>query len=318
MPEISVIVPVYNAAPYIAACVDSILKQTFRDFEIILVDDGSSDKSLAICQELAEKSPVITVVHTENQGCTPARGVGAMKAKGTWVLFVDADDTLPETALQTLMEGAREHRSDIVVGFPFETGYPAYFIAIRDWRARMVKGDPVLCLPTARLFKRELLTERIFQCKFPKGAGTDMVMNAKIAFVSTNDVYILNKKVYNYTIRQDSLSHGTKWTMEKIRRLYEDVVLSIPAQEMAAMKPALIENRLKALEMRLRTSADKTPIRGTSYLQSLKDDIEECQYALSTIQKWIVYRPDTFWTAFLVKAHYRKTVAKEFLQRKFR
>ena len=136
-PFISVCVPVYNAASCMDACIESILAQSFQDFELILVDDGSTDDSPAICDRWAESSDKIFAIHTVNSGVTPARGAGAAIAKGDWVLFVDADDTLPKDSLSILEKGTKED-TDIVVGFAFDTEWPAYFIDIDDWRRKMI------------------------------------------------------------------------------------------------------------------------------------------------------------------------------------
>lgn len=92
MPEISVIVPVYKVEPYLRRCVDSILAQTFTDFELILVDDGSPDHCPAICDEYAEKDGRIKVVHKENGGLSSARNAGMVVANGKYYLFCDSDD----------------------------------------------------------------------------------------------------------------------------------------------------------------------------------------------------------------------------------
>jgi len=91
-PKISVIVPVYKAEAYLRCCVDSLLAQTFRDFEILLIDDGSPDKSGEICDEYARQDGRIKALHKKNGGVSSARNVGIEHAQGEWITFVDADD----------------------------------------------------------------------------------------------------------------------------------------------------------------------------------------------------------------------------------
>lgn len=91
-PKISVIVPVYNVEKYLRRCVDSILAQTFTDFELLLIDDGSTDKSGKICDEYEEKNERVYVFHKLNGGVSSARNLGLDKAKGEWITFIDADD----------------------------------------------------------------------------------------------------------------------------------------------------------------------------------------------------------------------------------
>ena len=106
MVKISVIVPVYNAEKYLNRCVNSILQQTFSDFEIILVDDGSEDQSRNICDEYAKKDKRIKVIHQQNRGQAAARNRGVSCATGEWVVFVDADDMIHQQMLECLYQAA--------------------------------------------------------------------------------------------------------------------------------------------------------------------------------------------------------------------
>lgn len=102
-PTISVIVPVYNTEPYLHRCLDSILAQTFTDFELLLIDDGSTDRSGMICDEYAAKDKRVRVFHKENDGVSSARNVGLDNARGEWVAFVDADDSMTDNALSNII-----------------------------------------------------------------------------------------------------------------------------------------------------------------------------------------------------------------------
>lgn len=115
MTKISIVIPVYKAEPYIEDCVQSILQQTFTDFELLLVDDGSPDKSGELCDGLAQKDSRIRVFHKPNGGATSARKYGVEQAKGEWIMFSDADDTMPEGALQELWSH-NDGNVDIVAG----------------------------------------------------------------------------------------------------------------------------------------------------------------------------------------------------------
>lgn len=102
-PKISVIVPVYNAEPYLRRCVDSILSQTFSDFELLLVDDGSKDQSGAICDEYADRDARVRVFHKANGGVSSARNVGLAHVRSEWITFVDADDFVRGQYLENLL-----------------------------------------------------------------------------------------------------------------------------------------------------------------------------------------------------------------------
>lgn len=114
MPTISVIVPVYKVEAYIHKCIDSILSQTFTDFELILVDDGSPDRCPAICDEYAKKDKRIKVIHKENGGQSSSRNMALDCATGAYITFVDSDDYVLENMLERLYETAVAYDADIV------------------------------------------------------------------------------------------------------------------------------------------------------------------------------------------------------------
>ncbi len=115
MATLTVIVPVYKVEPYLYRCVDSILAQTFADFELILVDDGSPDNCPAICDEYASFDSRVRVIHKENGGVSTARNVGLEHACGEYVTFVDSDDSISPDYLAALYEGVKDARADMVV-----------------------------------------------------------------------------------------------------------------------------------------------------------------------------------------------------------
>ena len=114
MPKVSIIVPVYKVEKYLRECLDSILAQTFTDWECLLVDDGSPDKSGEICDEYAQKDIRIRVYHKENGGVSSARNLGLDKATGEWVMFVDADDAIAPNTLDTCVRKCIENKLDLV------------------------------------------------------------------------------------------------------------------------------------------------------------------------------------------------------------
>lgn len=112
---VSIVVPVYNVEKYLRQCVDSILSQSYKDFEIILVDDGSTDNSGTICDEYAE-NPVIRVFHKQNEGLGMARNTGIDAAKGDYVAFLDSDDYWYSDALEKLMSAIEQNGADTCIG----------------------------------------------------------------------------------------------------------------------------------------------------------------------------------------------------------
>lgn len=103
-PMISVIVPVYNVEKYLSRCIDSVLMQTFTDFELLLVDDGSPDNSGMICDEYALKDVRVKVLHQENKGLSGARNAGIENSVGNYVVFIDSDDYVKDNYLCNLLQ----------------------------------------------------------------------------------------------------------------------------------------------------------------------------------------------------------------------
>lgn len=113
---ISVIIPIYNAEKYLEKCIESILIQTHKDFELILVDDGSKDNSGRICDEYAKKDSRIRVIHKKNAGVSTARNTGIESAKGEFIAFVDSDDWLQKNSLEILYKEIKAQNADLVAG----------------------------------------------------------------------------------------------------------------------------------------------------------------------------------------------------------
>ena len=105
--KISVVIPVYNGEKYLRECVDSILAQSFKDYEIVMVDDGSKDSSGTICDEYATKYDFIHVYHKANDGINQTRRYGVKVAQGEWIAFSDQDDSMPVDALQSMWDKMR-------------------------------------------------------------------------------------------------------------------------------------------------------------------------------------------------------------------
>lgn len=114
MSKISVIVPVYKAEDYLVPCVDSILAQTHRDLEVILVDDGSPDRSGAICDEYAARDSRVKVIHKENGGVSMARNAGLDAATGEWIMFVDSDDLIDHRCAEFLLRALEQTGANLI------------------------------------------------------------------------------------------------------------------------------------------------------------------------------------------------------------
>ena len=138
-PLISVIVPIYNVAPYLRACLDSLAAQTMKEIEIVMIDDGSTDGSGAIADEYVSSSfPIFRVIHTANGGVSAARNRGIDEARGEWIMFVDGDDWIDADMCEQMLEpGVRENVDLVMCGITREYGHSSqeYKFYLRDYAA---------------------------------------------------------------------------------------------------------------------------------------------------------------------------------------
>lgn len=114
-PTVSIIVPLYNAENVISRCIDSILKQNYNDFELLLVDDGSQDTSGSICDKYAQKDDRVRVIHKQNTGVSDSRNIAIQQARGTYLQFVDSDDWIAPDATGLLVSAAQAYSCGLVV-----------------------------------------------------------------------------------------------------------------------------------------------------------------------------------------------------------
>ena len=198
MPQISVIVPVYQVEKYIHRCVDSILSQTFSDFELILVDDGSPDRCGAICDEYAVRDNRVTVIHQENAGVSAARNAGIdwafEKSDSEWIYFADSDDWIHRRTLETLLSGAKSTGLDVVIGgFQRTKGSEAAIeeqqFKTEAWKTEKLFFEKSVTATTAwgTLYRKRLFAD----LRYPVGKNREdewvtykvLFQNARTAFV---------------------------------------------------------------------------------------------------------------------------------------
>lgn len=205
-PTISVIVPVYNAERWLRRCVDSILAQTFSDFELLLIDDGSKDQSGAICDEYAKFDSRVRVFHKANGGVSSARNLGLDNARGEWIVFADADDWVSESYLRNLIDNSNE--ADLVFnyatrhdnGIISKEKYPEQFINVSELHIPLRHNDLIWhTSPWGKLFRLDLI-EKI-QLRFPLNMhiGEDAVFLFSYIFYCSNIRFICSCD-YQYRI----------------------------------------------------------------------------------------------------------------------
>lgn len=206
---ISIIVPIYNVEPYLRKCLDSVVGQTYRDLEILIIDDGSTDGSGRICDEYKEKDDRIIVFHTENRGLSAARNLGLDNATGEWIGFVDSDDWIEPDMYEVLLKKAEESGADVV-----ECGCYRELLDKTVARKRvdvLLNGEEaVSALLQGKLFDYawdKLWKKECFKSiRFPEErVHEDTAVTYRI-FAEAESVCMISSALYHYRERKGSLS----------------------------------------------------------------------------------------------------------------
>lgn len=214
MPTITVIVPVYNVEPYLRQCIDSILAQTYRDFELILVDDGSPDNCGAICDEYARRDSRIRVIHQENGGLSAARNAGIDSATGEYIAFVDSDDVILGTYLEKLLNVALAQQADISVCgmITFADGTTPNLVSCQDTSVDMMSGRDA-CMSIYRMDGRvpimawgKLYRASLFNgIRYPAGRIHEDDATTPRVLYNAGRVAITSAQLYLYRQRAGSI-----------------------------------------------------------------------------------------------------------------
>lgn len=188
---ISIIIPAYNREKYIGQCIRSAQNQTYRDIEIIVVDDGSADSTGATCDALAVADRRIRVIHQANGGVSAARQAGIDCSGGQWICFLDSDDTLPENALEAYSQLIEDNPDIIVSGHPGNLDKQQFLLGIMDYSI-----CPALW---GKLFRADFLKKHI--PILPRGlvVGEDMIANLVVGLEATT-IGTTDRLLYNVTM----------------------------------------------------------------------------------------------------------------------
>jgi len=241
---ISIIIPVYNSVKYIKSCLDSILSQDFFDYEIILIDDGSTDGSERVVDSYKKEN--VIVIHQKNQGPAYARNVGLNKAKGKYVWFVDSDDEIEKDSLEFIHRIIRIKEVDLVL-FGYREIYNNKSHVTLRYKSGLYENDKLdhlkhnlikntydnLTTCWMHIYKREMLTGLTFE-DHSKVAYEDALFCIN-AFIKANDIRVVNDIYYQYYYRDNSieLRVSTKQALRHLagsfsglNRLIDDAMLA--------------------------------------------------------------------------------------------
>ncbi len=212
-PKVSVVIPVYNVEKYLGECLDSILGQDYRDFEVILVDNNSTDKSYEICEKYARENPgVVRVYRCEKWGAAAVRNFGVEQASGEYLWFIDSDDYIVPGAMRKLVTVAEESGADaavMAVRRVYEDGHEDILTAVdtskEGWQSRYVRYG---LAPFQNLYRREFWT---WHLEFPEGMIHEDMAILSAVVLYTEKIAFVEEPLYVYRQREGSVLHQGGW-----------------------------------------------------------------------------------------------------------
>lgn len=234
--KISVIVPVYNVEAYLERCVESILHQTYTNFELILINDGSTDSSGQICDQLARQYENIKVYHIENAGVSNARNIGIQLATGVWITFVDSDDFVTKDYLATLASAVEGGNVGFVIA-PLHhikngivTDLPPYSGRKELWSTEETMKELLMTtktsfFPVAKLFKRDLLVDEKFNTDYH--LAEDALFLTELLLKTRCSSVFIDKPIYYYDHREGSATTSVNRYVFDTIKVYMRIIAQV-------------------------------------------------------------------------------------------
>ena len=287
--KISVIVPVYNVEAYLERCVESILQQTYTHFELILINDGSTDSSGQICDHLASRYENIKVYHIENAGVSNARNMGIQLATGSWVTFIDSDDFVTQDYLATLasaVEGLNvcfviaplHHiKNGIVTDLPPHSGKTELW-STEETMKELLMTTRTSFFPVAKLFKRDLLADEKFNTNYH--LAEDALFLTELLLKTRCSCVFIDKPVYYYDHREGSATTSVNRYVFDTIEVYQQIIAQV-SQAFPNLKYELINRECWSYI--------------TVYDKIIFTSREEYQKEKAELRNWIVQHRHEIW-----------------------
>lgn len=260
---VSIIVPVYNSSAYIENCVNGLLRQSYKDIEIILVDDGSSDDSLNKCKSLSQLDTRIYVYSKENSGVSSARNMGIEHAQGYWLVFVDSDDIVKPDYVKHLVDGACLSSVDFVIaGIQYWNTQTGSIVDKLYEKVLLKENNLVECIvkyrvydnggPVSKLYKASIIHNHSIRFNENLHYAEDCDFMLKyISFI--NSLLFINSIDYIYRLTFNSLSHRRLYfnteemCLLEMQKRYQDLSLKFKGYNLSLYKASIIQYYLRVL-----------------------------------------------------------------------
>ena len=298
---ISIIVPIYNTDCYLRQCLDSIINQSYKNFEVLLVNDGSVDDSAMICKEFAEKDSRIRYFEKENGGVSSARNLGLKNVKGNYITFVDSDDWIEENYLEVLYNALKENEVDVAISthkdfnmddnlyyLPFYSEEQLHTLDIgKVSRDEFLELFPELSslnhdfnCAVSKLFKADVVKNLLFDESINYGEDLDFFFNL---YLNVSSIYYVNQPTYIYRQHQTSASNNCleSHAISEIR-IYEKILKKI--MEIGILNHSYIEKFKIILYFRLSQFPDSQVLKSyESFISVMSDSVMYSQSLISII-----------------------------------
>lgn len=292
IPKLSIIVPVYNVKDYIDKCISSILSQTFMDFELIIVDDGSTDGSENICDSYAKSDQRIQVYHQENQGQAVARNFAIRIAKGEYLGFVDSDDWVEQEMFDHLMSSARKNNADVVV-CRLQTisekgditkifGYEESLMMDKiQATTEILRDDKMQSFPVNKIYKKTLFDG----VEFPANRYFEDTATIYKVIYNADVIVTIPYIGYNYRFNPNSTCNNKSLDYERmVKREYDNALAFgeryVFCKADTMLSSALVDCANKAY-MRIRAFIHLQAHKGFELANEQKDEISKIMYSFS-------------------------------------
>ena len=296
--KISIIVPVYNVENYLERCVESILKQTYTNFELLLINDGSTDQSGELCDQLVSKNGNIKVFHLKNAGVSNARNVGIQNSTGEWITFVDSDDFITNDYLETLISAVD---GDDSIGFSIArlhhikngqiTELPVFSGKEEKWSTEQTMRELLTTsktsfFPVAKLFRREIISDFTFNTDYH--LAEDALFLTEVLLKTKCTSIFIDKPIYYYDHRQGSATTSVNTHVFDTIEVYK-IIVSEVFQIFPQLKTELVNRECWSYI--------------TVYDKIIFTDSTEYQDEKTQLRKWIVSHTsqilsDPYFTSF--------------------
>lgn len=310
---VSIIVPVYNVEKYLEECIKSVINQTYKNIELILVDDGSTDTSPEVCDKWEKKDNRIKVLHKKNEGLGLTRNTGINLANGKYIYFLDSDDYIDINTIEICYELAQKNNADIVnFGFKSVNNDKVIFESIPNMPKNVYKNNEIidillpdfiannpasktntnLTLSACMMFtKKELIDKCNFKFESERNVISEDICSLPYLYKNANTIAIIQKALYNYRVNYSSITHSfSKNKIKDIEKFYN-----------------YFSNQCDELKLGEETKERAGVLAITDIMAHINNLIKEKDYTHSTKIKEIKKIFDNDWVIKLSKKTFKKS-----------